>query len=157
MERIASGEIAQVTQVRLDPVRCRIWRGNARRYDQLTETVCRDLIDSMLAEGGQKMPAIVRKVKDDPAFDYEVIVGTRRHWSVSWLRANNYPDMAFIALVQEFDDEVAFRLADLENRARKDITDLERDRAPWRGVGLVTSSRSPARLAGFIRLPRRAA
>jgi ParB family transcriptional regulator, chromosome partitioning protein len=128
LERIASGEIAQVTQVRLDPVRCRIWRGNARRYDQLTETVCRDLIDSMLAEGGQKMPAIVRKVKDDPAFDYEVIVGTRRHWSVSWLRANNYPDMAFIALVQEFDDEVAFRLADLENRARKDITDLERAR-----------------------------
>ena len=36
--------------------------------------------------------------------------------------------MAFIALVQEFDDEVAFRLADLENRARKDITDLERAR-----------------------------
>ncbi len=31
------------------------------------------------------------------------------------------------------------------------------DRAPWRGVGLATSSRSPARLAGFIRLPRRAA
>jgi YD repeat-containing protein len=31
------------------------------------------------------------------------------------------------------------------------------DRAPWRGVGLVTSSCSPARLAGFIRLPRRAA
>jgi hypothetical protein len=27
------------------------------------------------------------------------------------------------------------------------------DRAPWRGVGLVTSSCSPARLAGFIRLP----
>ncbi len=128
LERIASGEIAQVTQLRLDPARCRIWRGNARRYDQLTETVCRDLIDSMLAEGGQKMPAIVRKIKDDPAFDYEVIVGTRRHWSVSWLRANNYPEMAFIALVQEFDDEVAFRLADLENRARKDITDLERAR-----------------------------
>jgi ParB family chromosome partitioning protein len=128
LERIASGEIAQVTQLRLDPTRCRIWRGNARQYDQLTETVCRDLIDSMLAEGGQKIPAIVRKVKDDLAFDYEVIVGTRRHWSVNWLRANNYPDMAFIALVQEFDDEVAFRLADLENRARKDITDLERAR-----------------------------
>jgi hypothetical protein len=31
------------------------------------------------------------------------------------------------------------------------------DRAPWRGVGLATSSRSPAGLAGFIRLPRRAA
>ncbi len=31
------------------------------------------------------------------------------------------------------------------------------DRAPWRGVGLVTSSRSPAGLAGFIRLPLRAA
>jgi tRNA(Arg) A34 adenosine deaminase TadA len=32
-----------------------------------------------------------------------------------------------------------------------------KDRAPWRGVGLATSSRSPAGLAGFIRLPRRAA
>jgi ParB family chromosome partitioning protein len=128
LERIASGEIAQVTQLKLNPARCRIWRGNARRYDQLSETLCQDLIDSILAEGGQKMPAIVRKIKDDPAFDYEVIVGTRRHWSITWLRANNYPEMAFIALVQDFDDEVAFRLADLENRARKDISDLERAR-----------------------------
>jgi ParB family chromosome partitioning protein len=128
LERLASGEIAQVTQLRLNPDRCRIWSGNARRYDQLDVAACQDLIDSILAEGGQKMPAIVRKVKDDPAFDYEVIVGTRRHWSVSWLRANNYPETVFIALVQEFDDEVAFRLADLENRARKDITDLERAR-----------------------------
>jgi hypothetical protein len=31
------------------------------------------------------------------------------------------------------------------------------DRAPLRGVGLVTSSRSPAGLAGFVRRPRRAA
>jgi hypothetical protein len=44
-----------------------------------------------------------------------------------------------------------------EELIRARSIDALRDRAPWRGVGLATSSRSPAGLAGFIRLPRRAA
>jgi ParB family transcriptional regulator, chromosome partitioning protein len=36
--------------------------------------------------------------------------------------------MVFVAQVQALDDESAFRLADLENRARKDVSDLERAR-----------------------------
>jgi ParB family transcriptional regulator, chromosome partitioning protein len=126
--RLASGEVRQVTELRLDPSRCRIWEGNARYYASLTEDTCRDLIDSMIAEGGQRVPAFVRHVKDDPEHDYEVLVGARRHWSVSWMRSHNYPDVAFVAHVQDLDDEAAFRLADLENRARADLSDLERAR-----------------------------
>lgn len=128
LARVASGEVRQVTQLLLDPARVRVWSGNARSYAHLTEGSCRELIDSLIAEGGQKVPAVVRRIEGDPKHDYEVIAGTRRHWSVSWLRVNSYPDMQFVAQVAQLDDEAAFRLADLENRARKDVSDLERAR-----------------------------
>lgn len=126
--RVASGEVRQVTQLLLDPSRVRVWPGNARSYEHLSEERCRDLIDSIIAEGGQKVPAIVRRVEGDPDHDYEVIVGTRRHWAIGWLRANSYPDMQFVAQVAVLDDEAAFRIADIENRARKDVSDFERAR-----------------------------
>lgn len=128
LARVASGEVRQVTQLLLDPARVRVWTGNARSYEHLSEESCRELIDSLIAEGGQKVPAVVRRVDDDPAHDYEVIAGTRRHWAISWLRANSYPNMQFVAQVAQLDDEAAFRLADIENRARLDVSDLERAR-----------------------------
>ena len=128
LARIATGEVRQVTQLLLDPARVRIWTGNARHQAGLSEESCRDLIDAILAEGGQKVPAIVRRVDDSAEFDYEVIAGTRRHWAISWLRANSYPDMAFLAQVHSLDDESAFRIADIENRARRDVSDFERAR-----------------------------
>lgn len=69
------------------------------------------LIDSIVAEGGQKVPVVVRHVSDDPGDDYEVIVGTCCHFAISWLRANSYPDMKLLAQVADLDDEAAFRLA----------------------------------------------
>ncbi|MDV6330934.1 ParB/RepB/Spo0J family partition protein [Asticcacaulis sp. 201] len=126
LSRVASGEVRQVTQLLLDPARVRIWHGNARHQASLTEDTVRDLIDAILSEGGQKVPAIIRRVQDDPKYDYEVIAGSRRHWAISWLRANNYPDMMFLAQVHSLDDEAAFRLSDIENRARKDVSDFER-------------------------------
>ncbi|MEG8223471.1 ParB/RepB/Spo0J family partition protein [Sphingomonas sp. HH69] len=128
LARAASGEVRQITQLLLDPARVRPWLGNARSYAHLSEASCRELIDSIVAEGGQKVPAVVRRIEGDPAFDYEVIAGTRRHWAISWLRAHSYPDMQFLAQVAQLDDEAAFRLADIENRARKDVSDLERAR-----------------------------
>lgn len=128
LARLANGEVKQVTQLLLDPARVRVWSGNPRHQESLTEESCRDLIDSILAEGGQKVPVVVRRLTDEPAFDYELIAGSRRHWSISWLRANNYPDMLLLAQVHSLDDESAFRLADLENRARRDISDFERAR-----------------------------
>ena len=128
LSRVATGEVRQVTQLLLDPARVRVWVGNARIQAKLTEDNCRDLIDSIVAEGGQKVPAVVRHIKDDPTHDYELIAGTRRHFAISWLRAHSYPDMRLLAQVAELDDEAAFRLADIENRARKDISDIERAR-----------------------------
>lgn len=128
LARVTSGEVRQVTQLLLNPARVRIWPGNARSYQHLSEESCRELIDSIIAEGGQKVPAVVRRVENDPAFDFEVIAGTRRHWAIQWLRNHSYPDMQFVAQVAILDDEAAFRLADLENRARQDVSDLERAR-----------------------------
>ena len=128
LARVATGEVRQVTQLLLDPSEVRVWPGNARAYDRLSETSCRELLDSIISEGGQKVPAIVRRVEGDACYRYEVIAGTRRHWAISWLRSHNYPDMQFLAQVVQLNDEAAFRLADLENRARKDVSDLERAR-----------------------------
>lgn len=128
LARVASGEVRQVTQLQLEPERVRIWEGNARLQARLNEANVRDLIDSILSEGGQKVPVVVRRVEGDPAHDYEVVAGTRRHFAISWLRRNSYPEMRLLAQVADLDDESAFRLADIENRARKDVTEIERAR-----------------------------
>lgn len=128
LARVASGAVRQVTQLQLEPERVRIWDGNARLQARLSEANVRDLIDSILAEGGQKVPVVVRRVEGDAAHDFEVIAGTRRHFAISWLRRNSYPDMRLLAQVSDLDDEAAFRLADIENRARKDVTEIERAR-----------------------------
>ena len=128
LARVSSGKVSQVTQHLLDPTRVRVWSGNARVYAHLTYENTEELIDSIRAEGGQKVPAVVRRVEGDPDHEFEVIAGTRRHFAISWLRAHSYPDFMFVAQVADLDDEAAFRIADLENRARKDVSDLERAR-----------------------------
>lgn len=112
----------------VDPVLCKPSNQNARRYDELTYEDCEELIQSIRSEGRQRMPAIVRRT-EDPAAPYEIVAGSRRHFAVSWLRANNYPDFKYLIDVQPLDDEAAFRLSDLENRARADVSDLERARS----------------------------
>ena len=92
----------------------------------MTEATCADLLASLRAEGRQEIPAIVRRVTDDPSYRFEVICGARRHWSVSWLRSHDYPDFKFVVEPRELTDEEAFRVADLENRSRRDLSDYER-------------------------------
>lgn len=119
---------AMVTRVHefVDPARCRIWEGHNRDYASLTPENCADLIESLRAQGRQEMPAIVRRVSGDPEHEFEVICGARRHWAISWLRANNFPEFGFLVEPRELSDEEAFRLADLENRNRRDLSDFER-------------------------------
>lgn len=153
LARVATGEVKQITQLLLDPVRVRIWEGNARHQGSLDEASCRDLIDSILAEGGQKVPAIVRRVTNDPVHDYEVVAGSRRHWAISWLRANSYPDMLFLAQVHALDDEAAFRVSDIENRARKDVSDFERARTYLQALDLHYGGKQ-VRMAERLRLSK---
>lgn len=122
------GDNEMVELVQLDPHRVRIWEGNARRYEDLTEAACSDLIASIEAEGGLHIPVVVRKVVDDPDHDYELIVGVRRHFAVVHLRSHHHSGIWLLARVMNLADEVAFRLADTENRARQDVSDLERAR-----------------------------
>jgi ParB family chromosome partitioning protein len=128
LAELAAGAVVSRTHELVDPARCRMWRGHNRDYAALSEERCRDLIESLKAQGKQEVPALVRRVRDDPNCEFEVVCGARRHWSVSWLRAHNYPDFRFLIEVRELTDEEAFRLSDLENRAREDISDFERAR-----------------------------
>jgi len=124
----AFGEAARIVKrptIRLKPSECSVWPGNARDYALLTKDRVSSLIDSIQAENGNRIPAVVRRTPnaDHP---YELIIGTRRHWAISWLNANHYPDIDLVAIIEDIDDETAFRLADIENREREDISDLER-------------------------------
>lgn len=124
----AFGEAARIVKrptIRLKPSECSIWSGNARDYSLLDEHRLRSLIDSILAEGGNRIPAVVRRTPQGE-LPYELVTGTRRHWAIAWLNANHYPDIELIAIIEDLDDEAAFRLADIENREREDISDLER-------------------------------
>ncbi|SPF81655.1 ParB/RepB/Spo0J family partition protein [Pseudoprimorskyibacter insulae] len=120
-----SGELEEKTLRWVDPGRCRMWDRHNRDYALLTEDNCRDLIDGIRSQGRQEFPAIVRP-SSDPAFDYEVICGARRHFAVSWLAWNNYTQFKYLIEVRDLSDEEAFRLADIENRDREDISDYER-------------------------------
>ncbi len=111
---------------RVDPEQCRMWVHHNRPYALLNEDNCRDLIDSIVAQGRQEQPAIVREIRGQGAERYEVIAGARRHFAIAWLRQHNYPQMKYFIEVRDLEDEECFRLADLENRSRKDISDYER-------------------------------
>src|SRR5579863_1997832 len=126
LSQLAAGNTLTRFQEQVDPARCRIWEGHNRDYAALNEATCADLIESFRAEGRQNFPAIVRRIEGDPAYDWEVICGARRHWSASWMRTHERPDFRFLVEPRELTDEEAFRLADLENRSRRDLSDYER-------------------------------
>jgi ParB family chromosome partitioning protein len=127
---IAFDEIARTVKrptIRLKPSECSIWPGNARDHAALSYERCASLIESIREEGTNREPVVVRRTPnaDHP---YELIVGTRRHFSISWLHANNHSEIELVARIETLDDEGAFRLADIENREREDVSDLERAR-----------------------------
>ncbi len=122
---LASGNIEEKTLHWVDPAVCKMWEQHNRRYDLLSEERCKDLIEGIKAQGRQEFPAIVRKI-EDPDYQYEVICGARRHWTISHLRKENYNNFKFLVDVRDLNDEEAFRLSDIENRDRQDISDYER-------------------------------
>jgi ParB family chromosome partitioning protein len=120
-----------------------MWAQHNREYGLLTEDNCRDLIDGIRAQGCQEFPAIVRRLEGED-HQYEVICGARRHFAVSWLRANNYPQFRYLVEIRNLSDEEAFRLADIENRDRDDISDYERARDYARAIELYYGGRQKA-------------
>lgn len=131
MAEQATGQRQEKVLRLVDPASCVMWDRHNRAYDLLTEANCRDLIDGILSQGQQEFPAIVRRLRpahEGQGPEFEVICDARRHFAVSWLRANNYPKVQYLIEERELTDEEAFRLADIENRDREDISDVERAR-----------------------------
>lgn len=139
--QLAAGKLVTETVKWVDARRCRPWLHHNRDQGLLTEESCQDLIASFLSEKRQRLPAIVRRIQGDPDHDYEIIAGVRRHWTVLWLNQHNHPDFEFLINVQQLTDEEAFRLADVENRARRDLTDLERARDYLKALTLFYGGR----------------
>jgi ParB family chromosome partitioning protein len=128
LAELASGQTVSRDQELVDPAICRIWAYHNRDYAALDAENCADLIESFQAQGRQEVPAIVRRLLGDATHQFEVICGARRHWSASYLRAHGQPGFRFLVEPRELSDEEAFRIADLENRSRKDLSDVERAR-----------------------------
>jgi ParB family chromosome partitioning protein len=120
-----TGDTEEKTLRWIEPSDARMWERHNRDYALLNEDNCRDLIDGIKSQGRQEFPAIVRKISG-AGTTFEVICGARRHFAISWLRANNYTQFKYLVEVRDLSDEEAFRLADIENRDRTDISDYER-------------------------------
>ena len=119
-------QVVRTTTLRVPPEQCRLWPKHNRNFERLNETNCRDLIDSFISAGKQEIPAIVRRVAGEEPVRYEIICGARRYWTVRWLRENNYPQFTYLIEVRDLTDEEAFRISNLENLDRRDISDYER-------------------------------
>jgi ParB family chromosome partitioning protein len=128
LAELATGQSMTREHELVDPAVCRIWAFHNRDYGRLSEESCADLIESFRAQGRQEVPAIVRRVLGEPGCQFEVICGARRHWTASWLRLHGAPNFKFLVEPRELTDEEAFRIADLENRSRQDLSDVERAR-----------------------------
>ena len=136
MSELAAGAVVGRAVEQVDPARCRIWSEHNRDYAKLNEDRCADLIESFKAQGRQEFPAIVRRVQDEPGIDFEVI--SRRPPALDGqlaARSITTPTSAILVEVRELTDEEAFRISDLENRARDDLSDIERARDYLKALG----------------------
>jgi ParB family chromosome partitioning protein len=111
------------------PSDCSVWDGNPRDVPGLSHESCRSLIESIAQEDGNRIPVLVRRNPPGAERPYELLVGSRRRFAIDWLNHNGRPEIRLNALIVEMSDEEAFRLADIENREREDITELDRARS----------------------------
>ena len=118
--KIARGKQRNIQLLMHPPERIQVWAEHNRMYDMLSAERCADLIEGFKRTGKQEFPAIVRRIDDDPEYDYELICGARRRWTALHLGWD------LLIEVRELNDRQAFILQDLENRDREDISDYER-------------------------------
>jgi ParB family chromosome partitioning protein len=128
LAELASGQSMTREHELVDPASCRIWEAHNRDYAALDEENCADLIESFRAQGRQEVPAIVRRLHGHELYEFEVICGARRHWTATWVRNHGLSNFRFLVESRELTDEEAFRISDLENRSRRDLSDIERAR-----------------------------
>lgn len=119
VSRTSAQQKERRTFLRIPANRCSVWKGNPRQQELLNETTCADLLEGFKTRG-QDFAAIVRPVKDNADYDFEVIVGSRRRWTAEFL------NMLFLVEVREqLSDEDAYALSHSENADRVRVSDYE--------------------------------
>lgn len=104
----------------IHPGRCKPWQYHDRDEAWLNSAHSKQLIDS-IRMNGQLEPGLVRRIKEDPNFDYEIIYGLRR-----WYACSQLEDFYFKAQLTEADDKTCMIMMHAENAHSKDITEFER-------------------------------
>ncbi|MEE4451584.1 ParB/RepB/Spo0J family partition protein [Novosphingobium resinovorum] len=125
----AQGNARGRTAISIRPADCSVWDGNPRDVPGLSAESCRSLIESIAQEDGNRIPVLVRHNPPGSELPYELLVGSRRRFAIDWLNHNGRPEIRLNAMIVDLSDEEAFRLADIENRERQDITELDRARS----------------------------
>lgn len=134
LSEFAQGSARARGAISIRPTDCSVWDGNPRDVPALSAENCRSLIDSIALEDGNRIPVLVRHNPPGSELPYQLLVGSRRRFAIDWLNHNGRPEIRLNALVVELSDEEAFRLADIENRERQDITELDRARSYQQAV-----------------------
>jgi ParB/RepB/Spo0J family partition protein len=115
----ASSDLQRENIYLVDPKRVKAWTHHNRSAVWYTRERCQDLIDS-IAKDEQQEPALARRLKGDPDFDYELIYGMRRRFACEAIGRK------LKLRVVDADDSRAAVLMHVENADRQDITPMER-------------------------------
>lgn len=105
----------------ISPFRCRVWTFNQRSEEKLTEEACKDLIEDIKASG-QQVPALGRRLYNDPDCDIEIVYGARRHLATRLLGRD------LIVEIREMTDDEALCAMEKENQQRMAPSPYERGR-----------------------------
>jgi ParB family chromosome partitioning protein len=143
--------------VTANPFRACMWPLHDRSDQHVTEESCKAEIDSF-AKHGQVVPALGRRLQDDPDHDIELIYGARRLFVARHL---NKP---LLVELREMSDREAIIAMDIENRQRSDVSPYERAMSyvRWMRSGHFACQEdiaralqiSPSRVSRLIRLAR---
>lgn len=120
--------------ISVDPFRCRVWKLHDRIVDSITAETCKAEIEAFV-EHGQFVPALGRRLLDDPAYDIELIYGARRLFVARHLKR------PLLVEVREVSDQDAFVAMHIENQLREDLSPYERGLgyAQWLRTGVFKS------------------
>ena len=116
--KFASGDVA----IKVDPKRVRASAYADRHPKAFEGPEFLAFVDEIKSTGGNTEPGVVRPIKDDPDFDYELAAAHRRH------RACLVSNLEFFTFVRELSDEELVVAMEVENRGRKDLSPFERGR-----------------------------
>ncbi|MDM0028824.1 ParB/RepB/Spo0J family partition protein [Variovorax saccharolyticus] len=128
----------------LDPTRIRASKYANRHPSSFSDPAFESLREEIAQAGRNVQPIKVRPVTGDPAHDYEIVFGHRRHRACLELKTD------VVATVAELDDQELFSEMDRENRDRESLSPWEQGRMYQRALelGLYPSVRKMAQEIG---------